>query len=83
MDAQPTNQDRSKEGILFPNGNRAQLVAPAASTKAADILEALGIQQPRAVIIITGGADGLDEPPIYIFSLVRGRRTEFFKAGFH
>ncbi|MCK5014984.1 MAG: DUF4231 domain-containing protein, partial [Candidatus Omnitrophica bacterium] len=50
-----------KKEIKFPNGNRAQLVRPAAGTPAADILKKLGIEQPEALIMIIGGADNVDE----------------------
>ena len=51
---------KTKE-IKFPNGNRAQLVRAAAGTPAADILKKLGIEQPEALIMIFGGAAGLDD----------------------
>ncbi len=38
MDGQQASQGGSKKEILFPNGNRAQLVTPPAGAKAADIL---------------------------------------------
>jgi len=50
-----------KKKIKFPNGNRAQLVRPAAGTPAADILKKLGIEQTEALIMIVGGADNVDE----------------------
>ena len=45
-----------KKEIKFPNGNRAQLERPAASSPADDILKKLGIKQPEALIMIVGGA---------------------------
>ncbi len=50
-----------KKEIKFPNGNRAQLERPAASSPADDILKKLGIKQPEALIMIVGGAAGLDD----------------------
>ena len=50
-----------KKEIKFPNGNRAQLVRPAAGTPAADILKKLRIEQPETLIMIVGGADNVDE----------------------
>jgi hypothetical protein len=60
MDTQPTNQTLSAQEIAFPNGNRAHMVAPPAGSDAAGILRALDIQPPPALIIISGGAGGLD-----------------------
>ena len=53
--------------ITFANSNQAKLVFPEEGAKADDILKALGIKQPKALIIIIGGASGLDEklkPPL-------------------
>jgi hypothetical protein len=61
VDTQQTGHNQGKREVLFPNGNRAQLVAPPAGTPAASILKALDIGQPKAVIILVGGAAGLDE----------------------
>lgn len=74
MDTSPTLQENGKKEILFPNGNRAQLVAPLAGTNAADILNALGIEQPQALIMITGGAAGLDEA-------LKSRLVQLFSRG--
>jgi hypothetical protein len=61
MDTQPTNQTLSAQEIPFPNGNRAHMVvAPPAGSDVSGILRALDIQPPSALIIISGGADGLD-----------------------
>jgi len=61
MGTEEQSPDSNKKEIVFSNGNRAQLVAPAAGTAAASILKALDIEQPRGVIMIAGGAAGLDE----------------------
>jgi hypothetical protein len=45
--------------ISFPNGNQAQLVISRAGEKATDILSALGIEQPKALFLIIGGAASL------------------------
>jgi len=58
---QQTSQDISKKEILFPNGNRAQLVIPPAGANAVDTLDALGIEQPKSLLMLVGGAAGLDE----------------------
>jgi hypothetical protein len=59
----PTPQpslEMSKKDILFPNGNRAQLIAPPAGAKAAEILQALNIEKPKVLFMIAGGAVDLD-----------------------
>lgn len=61
MDTQQTDHKPGKKEILFPNGNRAQLVAPTAGAPPAFILKELNIKQPKALIIVVGGAAGLDE----------------------
>ena len=60
MDTQQTGQHQHTRVIQFPNGNWAQLVAPPAGTNTADILQALGIGQPKALILVVGGAADLD-----------------------
>jgi len=61
VDTQQTLQDQHPKVILFPTGNRAWLVAPPAGTNAADILQALSLKQPKALILVIGGAAELDE----------------------
>jgi hypothetical protein len=61
VDMPHTHQDLHPRAILFPNGNRALLLAPPAGTSAADILRDLGIGQPRALLLVVGGATALDE----------------------
>ena len=61
MDRQQTDHNPGKKEILFSNGNRAQLVAPPAGTPAASILKALDLGQPKALIMLVGGAAGLEE----------------------
>lgn len=80
-DTKPTNQDKYKKTeITFPNGNRAQLVAPPAGTDAADILNALGIEQPEALIMITGGAANLDRD-MKANDELRSRLVQLFSRG--
>lgn len=50
-----------KQEIQFPNGNRAQAVIPPVGTRATDLVQTLGIPQPKAVILIAGGAGRMDE----------------------
>jgi hypothetical protein len=49
-----------KQEIIFPNGNKAQLVAPPGGTPATEILKTLDIPAPKALIQLFGGAAGLD-----------------------
>lgn len=61
MDTQQTDHNLGKKDILFSNGNRARLVAPPTGTSADCILKALDIKQPKALIMLAGGAAGLDK----------------------
>src|SRR5437867_11776718 len=47
--------------IRFANGNRAVAVTAPRDASANAILDALGIASPRAVILLFGGAAGLDD----------------------
>src|SRR6058998_3696749 len=49
-----------KNTITFENGNRAVAVTAPRDASANAILDALGIAPPRAVILLFGGASGLD-----------------------
>ncbi len=61
METQPTHQAMHQREIHFPNGNQAQAIIPPAGTRTTDLLCALSIQQPSAVILIAGGASKMDE----------------------
>jgi SLOG in TRPM, prokaryote len=50
-----------KQKIIFSNGKRADLVAPPLGTPAADILKALDLGAPKALILVVGGASNLDK----------------------
>jgi hypothetical protein len=80
MDTQPPVQAISRQEIVFPNGNRAQVVMPPLGAKAADILVALGLKQPKALIMLTGGAAGLDQAPEPRLSLSFNRRRKALKS---
>jgi hypothetical protein len=80
MDTQQASQGGSKKEILFPNGNRAQLVAPPAGAEAADILKTLGIEQPEALIIVVGGAATLDDA-IKSDEVLESCLTQLFSRG--
>ncbi len=54
-------QEIRKETILFPNKNKAVAIFPSPDTKAEDIVAALDLEPQRTVILIIGGADGIDE----------------------
>lgn len=61
MGTRQEGQDDSKKEIVFSNSNRAWLLAPPAGTHAASILKALDIERSEALIMLAGGAAGLDE----------------------
>lgn len=58
MAADPSTSPRE---ITFSTGQRAQLVSPPAGTSAADILAALALPPGKPLIILAGGAAGLEE----------------------
>jgi hypothetical protein len=62
-----------KKTILFPNRNEAVAVCPAAHSKAAEIVTALDLKPYKAVIMILGGAGGMDEKLIPRLTQVFGR----------
>jgi hypothetical protein len=72
MDVNYSDQSIRKQELIFPNSNRARLVAPRRGTQAADILQALGIEKPKLLIVILGGAANLDKavmhPLVQLFS---------------
>ncbi|MFP2905206.1 DUF4231 domain-containing protein [Pyxidicoccus sp. 3LFB2] len=45
--------------FLFPNGNRAGWVRAAPGEEAAPLLRALGLERPRALMLLLGGADAM------------------------
>ena len=51
----------NKWEVDFPNGNRAQVVTSPPGTPAVDLLNALDIRQPKALIMIVGGASNMSE----------------------
>jgi hypothetical protein len=50
-----------KDMITFDNGNHAVVVTAGRDTDAQTILKSLGIAQPHALIMVFGGAKGLDD----------------------
>jgi hypothetical protein len=77
---QPPDPTLSAQEVLFANGNRAHIVAPPAGADAAAILQALGIQPPTPLIIISGGAGGLDAAMAADAGFL-GRSIRFFRRG--
>jgi hypothetical protein len=51
----------TKDTITFDDGNRAVAITTARDENAKAILDALGIPSPSAVILLFGGAGGLDD----------------------
>ena len=74
LEAPKTSQATRKELILFQNRNEALAVFPSAGAKAEDILAALHIQAYKSVILVLGGAAGLDEA-------LAPRLTQLFSRG--
>jgi hypothetical protein len=60
-----------KDTITFKNGNHAVVITVTRDTDAQTILKALDIAQPRALIMLFGGAKGLDDSR-------KARLTELF-----
>ena len=54
-------QEIKKESIRFPNNNEAIALFPPAGAKPEDIVHELGIEAHKAVVLIIGGAEGVDE----------------------
>src|SRR5262249_32737441 len=50
-----------KNTITFANGNRAEIITAPCDENAKAIIDALEIGSPRAVILLFGGAAGLDD----------------------
>jgi SLOG in TRPM, prokaryote len=50
-----------QDSITFANGNRAVVITAPPDTDAQSILKASGFAQPRALIMVFGGAKGLDD----------------------
>lgn len=51
----------AKKTIVFENNSSATAVFPPASATGQEIVAALGITDPKAVLLIIGGADSIDE----------------------
>ena len=47
--------------ITFANNREARAVFPSPSAGGKEIIGALGIEQPKSVLLVIGGADSLDE----------------------
>src|SRR5437763_4841565 len=62
-----------KNTITFDNGNHAVVVTAGRDADAQSILKTLGIAQPQALIMVFGGAKGLDD-------LRKARLAELFRS---
>ena len=71
---QQTDQFKLKREVLFPNGNQALLVTPPTDTNPADMVNALGLKPPKAVIVLSGGAGHLEDE-------LKPRLTQLFSRG--
>ena len=60
MDSQPMSEAMKIQEIFFPNGNRALAVIAPIGTRATDLVRVIGIPQPGSLIILAGGAAGMD-----------------------
>ena len=60
--------------IVFPNNNRAKLVAASPGSPIASLIESLEISPPKNLILLIGGADKLDEK-------LTSRLTQLFSRG--
>ena len=61
MDSQQRPETTKIEEISFPNGNRALAVVPPLDAPVTALVHALGIAQPRSLIMIAGGAAQMNE----------------------
>lgn len=59
--ASTETSDISRIQIAFPNGNHAVLVRPLPESSPESIVSALGIGQPQTVVLLSGGAGGLED----------------------
>lgn len=59
--------------ITFQNNNKAVAVFPSANNKVEDIVKTLDIKSYKAVLLIIGGADSLDEKVIPLLTQLFGR----------
>lgn len=64
----------SKKTIPFENNNAAIAVFPPSGAKAEDIIRALDIKDFKAVLLVIGGADSVDEK-------LKSRLTQMFSRG--
>ncbi len=57
---QPSQTELNGGEVLFPNGNRARWVKAQPDAEPHEVVRALGLSQPRALILLVGGAEGLE-----------------------
>jgi hypothetical protein len=63
-----------EQEAVFPNNNRAKIIAAALGASASSVIEGLGISAPKNLILLIGGAERLDEK-------LSNRLTELFSRG--
>jgi hypothetical protein len=80
MSAPPASQEMTRKTISFDKDQKAQYVVPPPGTPAADTLQVLGLEQPKALIIIIGGAGRLDTA-MQSDALLKSRLTQLFSRG--
>jgi len=71
-ESMPLKQGLTPQQVQFSNHNRAKLVIPPPDTNPADIIKALGLQQPDGLLLMVGGetkmADEVEAHLIQLFS---------------
>ena len=61
VEVQPTVQRETADEIIFVNRNKARVITPALEVSAPEILGQLGLEEPGAVIIVSGTGDTIDK----------------------
>ncbi|WPB73802.1 DUF4231 domain-containing protein [Archangium violaceum] len=73
---QPSQTDLNGGEVLFPNGNRARWVRAQPDTQPREVVRALGLSRPRTLLLLLGGAEGLE-----LESEVGARLRQLFSRG--
>jgi len=80
MSTPSVGQDIVYKTIPFENGRQAHCVAPPAGADPVATLRALGVERPKALILITGGAGRLDKA-MKADETFKSRLTQLFSRG--
>ncbi len=56
-----TEPELKAQKVAFPNGNRARFLFPVPGSSPSEILKALDLEHPKAVLLLIGGAEKIDE----------------------